>query len=54
MKVCEGKGISDCEGDVKRYYVFSKNGINWGIFEYCDAHAQRDRDMGFEVEESHE
>ena len=50
---CQGKNISECEGEIKRYRVLSKDGPikDWGTFHYCEAHAQRDRNMGFELKE---
>ncbi len=41
MKCWGDKDHCVCEGEVRRYRI-----AGWGTFQYCDAHAQYDRQRG--------
>ena len=49
MGNCEGKG-NPCIGEIKRVHVFDKD-QDWGDYWYCEKAIQRDKDMGFTIEE---
>jgi hypothetical protein len=41
---------NECNGSLKLVHVYGKDGIDWGVFYYCDEAINTDVKSGFKID----